>query len=211
MFTGQDLVNNIGNEAAILNIFSNNIVMSTYSGAQNSGAVHLMRVVAGWGFNPYVARARDGTIIDVMSISNMPCVAGNDTFDSYWCPFVGNDCKLAWLGGGASYMFTAKMDGCTFAMGSAAPNGNRMVAHANLGGKGSAQLDQIKGQIAFSNDANMRYLGPSAYRFADTTGGTEATTFGLRLATGQWKFYSQVVLIDKIAKTMRLVDVMPLA
>ena len=210
MFTAQDLVNAIGNEAAILNIFRNNIVMSTYGESQNSGAAHHMTVAAGWGIQPYVAKKADGTVIDVMSIVNKPCVPGPATFQAYWCPFQGNDCKLAWLGGAASYMFTAKMDGCTFAIGSAAPSGERMVAHANLGGDGGGLMDQIKGKIAFQNDTGMRYLGPAAYRYSHDTGGTEATTFGIRLATGQWKFFSQVVLIDKTAKTMQLVEVIPL-
>jgi hypothetical protein len=211
MFTAQDLVNAIGNEAAILDIFRNNVVMSTYGESQNTGAVHHMTVAQGWGITPYLAKKADGTVIDVMSIVNKPCVPGPATFQAYWCPFKGNDCKLAHLGGAASYMFTAKMDGCTFAIGTAGADGSRVVAHANLGGKGLDQLDQIKGKAEFQGDAGMRYLGPAAYRYSQGTMGTEATTFGIRLASGQWKFFSQVVLIDKTAKTMQLVEVIPLA
>lgn len=190
MFTAQDLVNNVGNEAAILSIFATNIVMSTYSEAHNTGAVYDMQVAQGWGINPYIAKDSTGTVIDVMSIVNKPSPHGAATFKSYWCPYKGNDCKLAWLGHDASYMFTAKMDGCTFAMGSAAPSGSRMVAHANLGGKGASQLDLVKAKYVFKNDAGMSYLGPSAYRYSDASSGTEATTFGIRLASGKWKFYS---------------------
>ena len=53
----------------------------------------------------------------------------------------------------------------------------------------------------------MQYLGPASYRYSQGAVGTEATTFGIRLATGEWKFYSQIVLIDKTAKTMELVEV----
>jgi hypothetical protein len=211
MFTAADMVNNAQNEAAILNLFGNNIVMVQYDPSQNFGRVYPMRVDAGWGFVPYTAKKSDGTIIDVLSIKNVPSAATVANFNAFWCPYQSNDCKMAWLDNGADYMFTAKMDGCTFALGSAAPSGGRMVAHANLGGQGQDQLSLIKSQIAFNRDTGMKYMGPGSYRFADTTGGTEATTFGLRLATGEWKFYSQIVLIDKTAKTMQLVEVRAIA
>jgi hypothetical protein len=211
MFTAPDMANNAQNEAAILNLFNNNIVMVQYDPSQNFGRVYPMRVDAGWGFVPYTARKSDGTLIDVMSIKNVPSAATVANFTAIWCPYQSNDCKMAWLDNSADYMFTAKMDGCTFALGSAAPSGGRMVAHANLGGQGQDQLSLIKQQIAFRRDAGMKYLGPGSYRFADSTGGTEATTFGIRLATGEWKFYSQIVLIDKTAKTMQLVEVRAIA
>jgi hypothetical protein len=209
MFTAADLINNAQNEAAILNIFRANVVMSTYDPSQNFGAVYPMKVAQGWGVNPYVAKDAAGTVIDVMSIANMPA-GGAATFPAYWCPYKSNDCKLAWLDSAADYMFTAKMDGCTFCAGSEAPSGARMVAHANLGGKGAEQLDLVKQQIAFANDPSIKYLGPASYRYSLPTGGTEATTFGIRLATGKWKFFSQIVLIDKIHKTMALMDVLPI-
>jgi hypothetical protein len=40
-------------------------------------------------------------------------------------------------------------------------------------------------QIAFANDPSIKYLGPASYRYSLPTGGTEATTFGIRLATGK--------------------------
>jgi hypothetical protein len=166
-----------------------------------------MRVDAGWGYQTYTGSKLDGTVIDVISIKNSPTAAAVANFNAFWCPYQSNDCKLAWLDNSADYMFTAKMDGCTFALGSAAPSGGRMVAHASLGGQGQDQLSLIKSQIAIRWDAGMKYLGPGSYRFADGTGGTEATTFGLSLATGQWKFFTQIVLINTDLKTMKLLEV----
>ena len=82
MFTAQDLVAAIGNEAAILDIFRNNVVMSTYGESQNAAGAHHMTVAQGWGIQPYVARKADGTLIDVMSIVNKPCVPGLNTFQA---------------------------------------------------------------------------------------------------------------------------------
>jgi hypothetical protein len=53
---------------------------------------------------------------------------------------------------------TAKMDGCMFGVGSAAPSGARMVAHANLGGKGANQLStSIKRQRRWSSSASISW------------------------------------------------------
>jgi hypothetical protein len=206
MFDADDMADNAQDEAAILNIFNNNIVMVMYDPAQNFGQVYPMRVDVGWGYQTYTGSKTDGTVIDVMSIKNSPTAAQVANFNAFWCPYQNNRCRMAWLDNSADYMFTAKMDGCTFAIGSASPKGGRMVAHANLEGKDAEQLSLIKSTVAFKRDAGMKYLGPGSYRYADGTGGTEATTFGIRLANA-WKFFTQIVLINKDLKTMKLLEV----
>lgn len=217
MLTAADFTNNAQDEAAILQLFRTNIVMISYSPTGNTAGVHGLSVVSGFnGNNSWIGSDGGGGLIDVNTVKNFPSVVGN-TFQSYWCPYESNDCKLAWLGAAANYMFTAKMDGCTFAVGSSAPNGSRMVAHANIGGKGAEQLDEIRGKVAFARDQGMKTLAPSAYYFGgkDALTGTmwkiQATTFGLRLANGTWKFYSQTIRYDSIQKTMQLVAVVPIA
>jgi hypothetical protein len=217
MLTAADFANNAQDEAAILQLFSTNIAMISYSPAGNTAGVHTMSVVPGFnGNNSWIGRDWNGNLIDVNTVKNFPSVVGN-TFLAYWCPYESNDCKLAWLGSAADFMFTAKMDGCTFAVGSAAPSGERMVAHANVGGKGAEQLDKIRGKVAFKRDQGMKTLAPSAYSFGgkDALTGTnwkiQATTFGIRLANGTWKFYCQTIKYDSTQKTMQLVAVVPIA
>lgn len=211
MFTAADLVNNAGNEAAILNIFNTNIIGAKYMTTQNFGARYDMWVDTGWFPGQYIGKGPTGNIIDIMSVNNSPA-NGAPTFSAYWCPYEKNDCQTAFLGTVASYMFTAKMDGCSFGFGSQVANVGLTVAHCNLGGTGHAaqQMDMIKQNVAFQNDPNVKVLSPGTYRQATTTGGTEATTFGILRANGTWKFYTHVVLIDKVAKTMQLVGTFPI-
>jgi len=216
MLTAADFTNNAQNEPAILGLFSNNIVMISYAEPQNTAGVHSLSVVPGFNNNnAWIGKNSAGQIIDVNTVKNFP-PAGGATFQSYWCPYESNNCKLAWLGTQANYMFTAKMDGCTFAVGSSAPSGERMVAHANVGGKGGEQLNLIRGKIAFRNDKNMKTLAPSAYYYGgrdDTTNTMwkiQATTFGIRLADGTWKFYSQTIKYNASQKTMELIAVVPI-
>ena len=216
MLTAANFTNNAGNEAAILQMFSSHIVMVSYTPTRNTAGVHGMSVVAGFNDNPnWIGRDHTGQALDVCTVKNTAPVGA--TFASYWCPYEANNCKLAWLGADASYMFTAKMDGCTFGVGSAAPSGERMVAHANMGGKGADQLDLIRGKVAFKRDQGLKTLAPSSYYFDGEDPVTaskwriQATTFGLRLADGTWKFYCQTIKYDNSQKTMVLVAVVPVA
>ncbi len=123
-----------------------------------------------------------------MTVNNVPCAATPSNVDAYWCPYEPNACKSIFLSDDAFTMFTAEMDGCTCAVGSQVPGGVD-VAHANLGGKGNEQIDLVKPTPEFKNDKGVRYLGPASYRYSLPAG----------IVT--WKFFSQVVMIDKSAKT----------
>jgi hypothetical protein len=59
------------------------------------------------------------------------------------------------------------------------------------------------------HDPNVRVLSPWTYRQATTT---EHRSFDIwyPAANGTWKFYTHVVLIDKVAKTTQLVGTFPL-
>ncbi len=203
MLTAADFVNNAGNEVNILNMFANNIIMILYNATSNTVGAHDMTVLTGWQNPAYDngGRKNDGTVIPVCSVANRG--GGAQTFSSYWCPYESNNCKHTYLENAASYMFTAKMDGCTFAVGSQLPNGAGVfVAHANLGGKGNEQHDLIASKIMFRNDTGKKMLHPSAYKFNSSDGwSTQATTFGI-LIGNRWKFFSQIVKVDINAKTI---------
>ncbi len=56
--------------------------------------------------------------------------AGTD-FNAYWCPYHSDSVNRVTLSGAADRMFTATMNGCSFGVGVAAPDGSVRVAHAN--------------------------------------------------------------------------------
>ncbi len=212
MLTAADFINNAGNEVNILNMFEDNIVMVLYDAQTNTIGVQNMTVETGWQNPAYNngGKKHDGTVIPVCSVANRGF--GAPTFPAYWCPYEANNCKHTYLRNDASYMFTAKMDGCTFAVGSQLPGGAGVfVAHANLGGKGTEQHDLIASKVMFRGDAGKKMLHPSAYKFSSGEGwSTQATTFGF-LIGHQWKFYSQIVKVDIKAKTITQMGLVPIA
>jgi hypothetical protein len=70
-----------------------------------------------------------------------PLQAGtrDDAFETYWVPYAQDTPGLlTMLGNDAEFMFTAKMTGCSFGIGSHAGNGVVGVAHSNAMASGSA-------------------------------------------------------------------------
>jgi hypothetical protein len=137
----------------------------------------------------------------------------NDILRAYWCPYKNNNCLGDMVGNDSRYMFTATMNGCSFGIGSAAPDGSRLVYHVNLGGGGANVRDKraVEGSLRAQAEAQewallernvptsniiepMLYGGgvrsvdhPSfgqVFSIANTS-----TTVGLRSATG-WDFYT---------------------
>ncbi len=199
--------------------FDNNIVMISYNNAnRNLGQVWAMWMADGWRASPnhnlgYTGLNKAGTgALPVVSVMNHGTPVGN-TFNAYWCPYQSNDLQQVHLSNGANFMFTAKMDGCTFGVGSAAGNGDRIVCHVNLGGRGKEQADRLRDATSpLHGDAHLLYLGPAGYRFKTGTSSTQATTFGVRdTGTGAWKIFSQVCEFNMTARTIRLVSVMRVA
>jgi hypothetical protein len=135
-----------------------------------------------------------------------------DKLDAYWCPYADDKVNAVTLAAEADYMFTAKMDGCSFGVGMAGPDGAVRVAHANT--SNSAELDEIVEQIiaaGVKDPAKSRALALAKFRtkssqqmgqlsgalggVATAVGpldysavGLMSTTFGVR-AKGEWSFY----------------------
>lgn len=207
----QDFAGNAGDEAWITNFFTQNIVMVAYTLGSNTKGVHQMGAYNGWttgGYDlQYQGRSGAGGTIPIVTLANEPGLL--DTFPAYWCPFEQNNAPHAHLKTAASYMFTAKMDGCSFGIGIPAGNGSVYVAHANQGGDGHAQLAQLKGHAKFPGGVPQATFGPGSYRFRLDTVSSMATTFGLLVGT-QWKFYSQVILVDINQKILTHYGLVPI-
>jgi hypothetical protein len=211
MTIAQDFVTHAGDEDWIKNFFATHIVMTSYGSARNTKGIHMMGVVDGWttgGMNlNYAGRTSTGGVLPVVTVANESTMV--DTFASYWCPYAKNNAPHVHLKSGASWMFTAKMDGCSFGIGIPSGTGSVYVAHANQGGKGDEQLTMLQGHTKFAGGLSGNSYGPANYRYiVSGTASTMATTFGIRVGT-TWKFYSQVTLVDRGAKTLTWTGLLP--
>ncbi len=205
MPTVADLTGNPGT------FFANNIVMVAYNAQQrNLGQVWPMWLADGWRAAPTLDLGWTGKHgMPVCTIMNMGSVVG-PTFNAIWCPYESGALRQVQLTNAANLMFTAKMDGCTFGVGSEAPNGDRMVCHVNLGGQGQQQADMLAGATSpLAGDADMHYLGPGAYRFYGSESAyTQATTYGVRdTGTGKWQIWSQVCKFNRTNRTIKILEV----
>jgi len=118
--------------------------------------------------------------------------------DAYFCPYANDKSYFITLGNAANYMFTPKMDGCAFGIGTQA-NGACRVGHVNLTNlqtdwKDSgldvatdrmyqAQRNLLMNRLGVGMD---RIVDPSDYRGPTRT--DAATTFGVRNNQGVWSF-----------------------
>lgn len=185
--------------------------MATYSDTTNSHGIHDMGALDGWMSGSmnlnYQGFAGDGHPMPIVTIAN---TSGHDeAFRAYWCPYEKNNAPFVTLSRHASYMFTAKMDGCSLGIGNVTRHGHVYVAHANCGGVGDQQICQLKGHSKISRHGGLKSMyGPDQYRqILDKNGVSKvATVFGIRDTKdsdrGTWKFYSQVVVVDRNQKRL---------
>jgi hypothetical protein len=243
MTISNDFRDNAGVEEWAVKFFKEHIVVVAYTVQANSKPVNNkgirdLRAVA--GFNPsgmpgqaWTGWDDKGKEMEVVTLHNN--LSNNDTFSAYWCPYKQANAPHVMLGSKASYMFTAKMDGCTFGIGHALANGDVYVAHANQNGDGAGQLAQLRGHAKFSNNPNMgghragqtpptpgvrADFGPASYRAdkRDNSGHvlatSMATTFGVRAENGgniEWKFYSQIYWWDLVRHKLKFESLVPIA
>jgi hypothetical protein len=194
-----------------------NIVFATGMSAADPAAaesLYWVTLAAGWAPTPtppYDGKPangvlqRGGTACSVYFLRSLGlCVAGAaqpaDSFAVYWVPYEQNDTTLTNIGTRSRIIFTAKMDGCSFGLGSVNPDGSCIAGHANRVdvGRAAGFMAQTAAQSAGLTARGLtRQLGPETYRTAraDATGRQigwtdQGTTFGVREATG-WKIYAQ--------------------
>jgi hypothetical protein len=122
-------------------------------------------------------------------------VADPNPFNVYFCPYQGGETHGTMISNGANLMFTTQMDGCSLGIGSTTQAGDRLIFHANRGGK-SKQAIRAQEQSLRQEFRNLythieRIWEPKDYRIS--RGGTyyKATTFGVRDPLNAWSFYSQ--------------------
>jgi hypothetical protein len=197
-----------------MQFFRDNIVLVSYTATTNEPTTYDMGMEDGWcaapgldlGWTGVGPDSRPKKIVTILNAAS----ANPPKFKAYWCPYQGGAFKHAFLGADANYMFTAKMDGCTFGVGSALADGSCMVVHANDGGKEQEQFDMLNAPDSpLHGDAGTRFLGPSGYRSKEGTRYTQATTFGIR-SPGGWEFRSLVMMFDSALKRIywsNIVDV----
>lgn len=134
-------------------------------------------------------------IVPKGAVASMPGVTADPrTFNVYFCDYQQNNTFGITVSNRADYMFTATMDGCTLGIGCAAPDGARLVYHANVGGN----EDKQRTVLGLTMGASLQStFGPSNYRMEYGLGVLKSTTLGIRSrTTSQWSFYSQVYFED---------------
>jgi hypothetical protein len=144
----------------------------------------------------------------------VPATGGTELFQAYWCPYEDNKMHSITVAAGANLMFTAPMDGCTFGVGSAAPTGERRVAHINL----KSQANSRGKQRAILKGSRMgeTMVEPDHYMLPDDKAnpfGLHVTTFGVRdKKTKQWRFYYQQskVTMGATGRAYELLGVIPI-
>lgn len=126
-------------------------------------------------------------------------VPGEPSFKAFYCPYVDGGCLGVTVGPAANFMFTPLQNGCTLGIGSAAPDGSRLVFHANARNVANNVIGQ-RAQLntAFGGAGIARMWEKTSY-MSDmpglahlTTYQLNATSFGVRSKTGNWHFYSQI-------------------
>lgn len=145
--------------------------------------------------------------------------SGSGSFPIYWCHYKADDVHYVTLGSAANYMFTPRMNGCSFAVGIPASDGSVTVAHANV--RDSPESEEIKkidealnGKELLSMDKMVKLqtlrrqlvMVEQKSKLEDAIGGdqftgylssttyqnAELTTFGVRdTGSGAWSFYFQ--------------------
>lgn len=113
----------------------------------------------------------------------------------YYCDYKENAGTMATLGTKAEWMFTAEMNGCTFAVGNQVGGGRVAVGHMNFetAGTGWGEQTQDRQRQAQRNYAYNRMgcdtqlIQPEDYKGTDNS--QNATTFG-ELDVDTWRFWT---------------------
>lgn len=117
---------------------------------------------------------------------------------AYWCPYQkDNDCKIM-VGNYADYMFTAKLDGCSFGVGSPTGHGEALVCHSNRttqAGKGATSgLAAMKKQTQLQQKSLSKVFKRAGTGFKgllETNPKDCATVIGVSTPWKGWTYYYQ--------------------
>jgi hypothetical protein len=116
------------------------------------------------------------------------------------CNYVAREKHSVVLGVAAGFCFTTTMNGCSFGIGMAAPDGTVLVTHANTGGRTTSQREQVMDAMQQHGATLDGMLEPALYRNFAPGRNMIISTFGVR-TNGGWKFHYQ--LYEKIGASGR--------
>ena len=135
-----------------------------------------------------------------IQLRSNPNARNVDYLNAYWCNYGDDDQFTILVHDAASFMFTSNMDGCSFGVGSPAPNGSRRVCHVNMRSQTNSHDKQRN--LLTGMGLNNSLVDPDRYMTSTRTpsiyGEIKATTIGIRdTNTGQWSFrYQQYRLLN---------------
>lgn len=120
---------------------------------------------------------------------------GPEVFSAYWCPYEDSKFLTCNISSGANFIFTATMNGCTFATGSVASDGSLTVMHGNA--KGQTNTRRKQNAIMYGAGFDRNTVNPAVYMNLVHGANSEAhvTTFGVRDAANTWRFYYQLASV----------------
>jgi hypothetical protein len=125
-----------------------------------------------------------------------------DPFKAYICPFQNNQALGVMVSGGADFVFTDPMNGCSFGVGSRTNDGARLVYHANSltlhnkpENEGLSQAEKqakmINKKLGKLDSAAELMFQPEDYRGG--IGELSSSMVGIRdPAKNVWSFYAQI-------------------
>jgi hypothetical protein len=191
--------------AEMLNIFRNNIVVMRGVPAADPGGQDYFKITKKTGATGEARRGQTSIAVDVMQVERAN-PGDADAFLTWVLDYASNDIKYVTLSSARTFCFTATMNGCTFGIGSASPNGVLTVSHANA--IGASATNGTRGQIQRQNQMGVRSDGavnfdPSQYETGVVSGmGLNTTVVGI-YDTAEWSFYCQTYANAGLKYTVR--------
>lgn len=164
-------------------------------------------------------RFRKGSAAGTRLADNSPCEvyslerpdAWNSAlpeFKAYFCFYEADEFHMLVVDRSADLMFTPRMDGCSFGVGSATDTGARLVGHVNVSrteNTPEGQRQQTRTQKEMLREAMPGASIMSPKQYMPFGSGQAGTTVGVRSRdSGQWSFYTQVW--KRVASTYQLCD-----
>lgn len=147
-----------------------------------------------------------GGAMDVYDVRGNGTGVG-DGVRAYICNYQAGQINSVTVGHLGDFVFTTTMNGCTYGIGPAAPNGSRLITHANRGGNTLLQrADTFNTHGVGANGGGVRLMEPALYR-RGLAGNVCATTFGIRTGLN-WRFYFQSYSV--LAGVFTLIGVFPI-
>jgi hypothetical protein len=144
------------------------------------------------------------------AIPNAPCEItedrhGQSPLTAYWCPYIPDAASRRLIGNRANFMFTANMDGCTFATDGSGGTGH-VASHSNAATiaariRANHRLSVMEAtllQKAMQIHLALKVVGRESPIVEHSLSGNCTTVAGVRdITTGTWAFYKQVIGVSE--------------